>query len=179
MATGSQAGAGGPHRHFTDHLAHLRRWWRSRFGRADWVWGHRCRRARYPSRRSMSAAAGAAARRATAPAHRCNVGRAARRGTIEHWVATGAPEVASRLRARTFPRGPPTRTLQRRSRSPNGKSPRMAKSISEGNADRCLRGEPVAPESRQNQDELRLQTPRGGARSMNGIGPKISPVVRL
>jgi hypothetical protein len=38
----------------------------------------------------------AAARLATAPAHRCNVGRAARRGTFEHWVATGAPKVASR-----------------------------------------------------------------------------------
>jgi hypothetical protein len=114
------------------------------FGKGRFGLGHRCRRARYPSQRGMSAAARAAARRATAPARRCNVGRAARRGTFEHWVATGAPNVASRLLARTFPRGPPSRTLDRMSRSPNEEGPRTAKSISKGNADGCLRGEPVA-----------------------------------
>jgi hypothetical protein len=97
MATRSQAGAGGPHRHFADHPRPLASLVALVFRRADWVWGHQCQRARYPSWRGMSAAARAATRRATAPARRCNVGRAARRGTFEHWVAARAPKVASRL----------------------------------------------------------------------------------
>jgi hypothetical protein len=100
------------------------------FGRAGLVWGHRCRRARYSARRGTSAAAGAAARHTTAPAHRCNVSRAGRRGTFEHWVATGAPNVASRLLARTFPRGLHQERSTERSRSPNEEGPRTAKSIS-------------------------------------------------
>jgi hypothetical protein len=170
MATRSQAGAGGPRRHFTNHPRPLASLVAPTFSKGRFGLGQRCRRARYPSQRGTSAAARAAARHATAPAHRCNVGRAARRGTFEHWVAVGAPNVASRLLARTFPRGlhqersteghaVPTskdrKWLSQSMRQCRSVPPRRARSF---------------PESRQNQDELRPQTPRGGARPTNGTG---------
>jgi hypothetical protein len=125
-------------------LSHLRRWWRERLRKGRLGWGQRCRRARYPSQRGTSAAAGAAARHTTAPAHCCNVSRAARRGTFGHWVATGAPNVASRLLARTFPRG----LHQERSTGgralPTSNGPRMAQSNLRAMPIGCLRGEPGA-----------------------------------